>query len=197
MGEFSFLPIHAAGIYTGKSSIGLSDFFLSSYTPTLTALLCARERATPSEVKVLAATQPNPGGRWNRLPQVQDELREIVQAVPSANILLLGDNNQPDFDGRYTSVENVLKKLPEASVLHLACHGTQSTTDPLSSGFILANGERLTIEGLLKYRLSNAHVAILSACHTASNDVERPEKVVNISSALMFLGFSSILATKW
>ena len=41
-GEFSFLPIHAAGIYHGDSQVCLSDFFISSYTPTVSALLDAK-----------------------------------------------------------------------------------------------------------------------------------------------------------
>ena len=94
-------------------------------------------------------------------------------------------------------MQNVVEKLPKASVLHLACHGTQDWRDPLSSGFILANGERLSIEKLMRCRLPNAHMAILSACHTASNDVEQPDEAINMSRALIFLGFSSILATKW
>ena len=119
--------------------------------------------------------------------------------VPEHNLVPLCDTDgaNPDYEGVHTTVENVIKKLPEATVLHLACHGKQDWMDPLSSGFILANNERLSIEKLMRCRLPNAHMAILSACHTASNDVEQPEEAINISSALMFLGCSSIVATKW
>ena len=133
------------------------------------------------------------------MTQVKDELKEIIQATPPSHLVSLGDTDQaePDYEGRCTTVENVLKKLPEASVLHLACHGIQNMRDPLNSGFILANATELTIEELMKYRLPNAHTAILSACHTASNDAEQPDEAINLSSALMFLGFSNILGTKW
>lgn len=200
-GEFSFLPIHAAGIYSGSSSICLSDFFISSYTPSLTALLDARERPIPSDIKILAASQTKAGGGWSRLPQVKSELEEIVRVVPSTHLIFPGDTTEIDLEGEHTSVESVLRKLPEASVLHLACHGTQNPTDPLSSGFALDRSEEkkklLTIEELMKYRLPNAHTAILSACHTASNDSEQPNELLSLSSALMHLGFSNILATKW
>ena len=49
----------------------------------------------------------------------------------------------------------------------------------------------------MKYRLPNAHTAILSACHTASNDSQQPEEAINLSSAMMFLGFGNIVAAKW
>ena len=175
----------------------MSDFFVSSYTPSLGALLDARARPTPTEIKILAAIQPNPRSGWSYLPEVKKELEEIVQSVPPEHLLHLGDLDRPDFDGTHTTVKNVIDKLPEAGVLHLACHGTQDMADPLSSGFILANGERLTVEELIKHRFPNAHTAILSACHTASNDTEQPDESVNLASAMLFLGFQSILATKW
>ena len=91
----------------------------------------------------------------------------------------------------------MIDKLPEATVLHLACHGEQNLKDPLKSGFILANAEVLTIEEMMKHRLPNAHTAILSACYTNSNDAKQPDESINLAFALMHLGFSSILATKW
>lgn len=197
IGESSFMPVHAAGIYRGSSPICVSDFFISSYTPSLQALINARKRPISIEAKVLAAAQPSPGWPYERIPNVKIDLREIVDNVPRENLLFPGGENQPDFEGLHTSVANVISKLPEASVLHLACHGTQIPDVPLGSGFILANGEILTILDLLKCHTPNAHTAILSACHTASNDVEQPEQSINLSTALLFCGFRSILASKW
>ena len=186
---------------TGGSIISVSDFFVSSYTPSLDALLEARQRPVPPQVKVLAAIQPKPGKIWGPLPKAEEELKEITKAVPSENRIFLSDagiqTDQPDYEGQHTTVENVVKNLPDASILHLACHGTQDLTNPLDSAFILANSQKLTIDELMKHHLPNAHIAILSACHTASNDTQQPDESVNLASALLFLGFSSILATKW
>ena len=197
LGEFSFMPIHAAGIYDTEIPICLSDFFISSYTPSLGALIDAREHPIPTSVKILAVAQPMPGGGYSHIPQVKDELQVAIDAVSPEDLIYLGGSDKPDLEGIRTTVANVLEKLPEASVLHLACHGVQDVDDPLRSGFVLANGERLTIEDLMKLRLPNAHIAILNACHTSSNDPEQPNESLNLSSALMFLGFNSILATKW
>ena len=191
------MPIHAAGIYRGSSPSCVSDYYISSYTPTLGALVKARMRPYPTNLKVLAAIQPNPGKGYSQLRNVQEELREIVAVVPPENLISLGDSDQPDFEGTQTTVKNVIDKFSEATVLHLACHGTQDREDPFKSGFILANGERLTIEEMIKHRLPNAHTAILSACHTSSNDAEQTDESMNLASTLLHLGFSSILATKW
>lgn len=196
------MPIHAAGIYHtfgGPSPICVSDYFVSSYTPSLGALVDGWQRPSPNPdvLKVLTAVQPNPGQPYSFLGQVRNELEEIVKVVPKENLVHLGGSDEPDFDGVHTTVQNVLDKLPEANMLHLACHGTQDMADPLRSGFILANGERLTIEELAKHHLPNAHTAILTACHTASNDRRQPEDAINLASAMLVVGFRSVLATKW
>lgn len=128
---------------------------------------------------------------------VKKELQEIVSVVPPEDFIFLGNSDEPDFEGVHTTVGNVIVKLPEATVLHLACHGTQSEEDPFKSGFILANGDRLTIEELMKIRFPKAYTAILSACHTSSNDVQQPDESINVASTLFHLGFSSIVASKW
>jgi hypothetical protein len=45
-GPLTFLPLHAAGVYTGKEADCLSDYAVSSYVPTLSALAEARSRPT-------------------------------------------------------------------------------------------------------------------------------------------------------
>lgn len=204
MGEFSFMPIHAAGIYRRQStSICVSDFFVTSYTPTLTALIDARKRSErvdgEKEIKVLAAIQPNAGGGWFGLPSTVDELREIEQVVPRECLIRLGpqSTDELDYKGTHTTVANVLSRLSEATVLHLGCHGVQSSVDPLESAFILANGEKLTVEELMKHPLKRGQIAILSACHTASNDAAQPDEGINLAGVMLFVGFSSVLGTKW
>lgn len=64
-----------------------------------------------------------------------------MNIISSRNILHLGESDTPDFEGAHITVANVLKRLPEANVLHLACYGDQDINNPLQSGFILANGE--------------------------------------------------------
>ncbi|KAJ3476426.1 hypothetical protein NLI96_g11167 [Meripilus lineatus] len=197
VGEFSFMPIHAAGIYKGEMCTSVSDYFISSYTPTIKALLRARERSLPTGCKVLTVAQPNPGASMIKLPSVKDELQKILEIVPHNNLIPLGNSEKPDPDGKDTTVENVVSKLPDANILHIACHGVQDKKDPLKSGFILADQKRLTVEKILELDLPNAHTAILSACHTASNDPAIPDESINLASALLYAGFCSILGTKW
>lgn len=131
------------------------------------------------------------------IPSVKDELKKIVDIVPHDDLITLGNSNGPDFEGKHTTVENVVKGLQRANVLHVACHGVQDRNDPLKSGLVLAGGKMLTVEEIMKLNLPNAHTAILSACHTASNDAAVPDESINLASALLYAGFSSILGTMW
>jgi CHAT domain-containing protein len=94
------------------------------------------------------------------------------------------------------SVSHVLEQLPDATVLHLACHGHQSQEDPLTSGFSLYDN-RLKLEQLIPLRLPRAKLAYLSACETASTDMYQPDEVINLAATMLFVGFKSVIATMW
>lgn len=49
----------------------------------------------------------------------------------------------------------------------------------------------------MKHKLSNAYIAVLSSCHSVSNDFQQPDESINLASTLMSIGFSSIVGTKW
>jgi CHAT domain-containing protein len=65
--------------------------------------------------------------------------------------------------------KDLLNKLPETAILHLACHGLQDPQNPLQSGFVLSD-TILTIEKLMSVPLPHAFLAFLSACGTAKGD---------------------------
>ncbi|KZV64008.1 hypothetical protein PENSPDRAFT_757547 [Peniophora sp. CONT] len=67
-GILSFLPLHAAGIYSGDALEAVYDRVVSSYTPNLTALLHAERRRASSATsqttpKILAISQPGTPGQ--------------------------------------------------------------------------------------------------------------------------------------
>jgi CHAT domain-containing protein len=68
--------------------------------------------------------------------------------------------------------QTLLDRLPEATILHLACHGIQDAETPLNSGFVMSDGI-LTISKLIGVSSSRAFLAFLSACGTAKGDKVR------------------------
>jgi CHAT domain-containing protein len=136
---------------------------------------------------ILSVSVPEASGLVT-LPNVLVEASCIAAAVPRAHLSSLTDSD--------ASISNVLHKLPDATVLHLACHGHQSQDDPLTSGFSLHDG-RLQLEQLMQLQLPSAKLAYLSACETASTDEYQPDEAINLAATMLFVGFKSVIATMW
>jgi CHAT domain-containing protein len=189
VGAFAELPLHAAGIYHGNDQDCAANYVVSSYTPTLSALMNAQAKGNDATTRsdVLLVSVPS-AENLAQLPHATVESRTIQDSIPSQSLVVL--------DHTQATIETVLERLPSAAVLHLACHGHQSQDDPLSSGFSLNNG-RLTLAQLMKSNLPNAQLAYLSACETAGADENQPDEAINVASTMLFVGFRSVIATMW
>jgi CHAT domain-containing protein len=121
----------------------------------------------------------------------------ISNTVPTANILWpLGGGNSSRKALLNASSDKVLSALPNATILHLACHGQQNAENPLESGFVMQNG-LLTISRLISLELPNTFLAFLSACETAKGDERQPNQVIHLAAAMLFAGFRSVVGTMW
>jgi CHAT domain-containing protein len=189
VGSFAFLPIHAAGSTTKLSgAVSISDFFVSSYTPTLSALLHSRTQRVLLPLKeakalvIAAETAPN----LPALPMVRDEIKHVVETLRVHDTVKLEN----------ATVDAVMEQLPPANIVHFACHGTQHNTNPLLSSFHLRDGS-LSVTSLMRLRLPQAFLAFLSACETAKGHEEQPDQVLHLAATLLFAGFPSVVATMW
>jgi CHAT domain-containing protein len=93
------------------------------------------------------------------------------------------------------TVDLVTRHLPDAHILHLACHG-QQRADPLESCFALRDGG-LSVQTLMGLRTPHAVLAFLSACETAKGDAKQPDEAVHLAASLLSSGFRSVIATMW
>jgi CHAT domain-containing protein len=185
------LPLHAAGIYEGNHRACAADSVVSSYTPSLSALLKAREDFTPvprQELQALVFSEPSAPG-LSHIPSVDDEVQTVAGIVMSTSASVANDVYAPSL------IQSVLEQAPSAHILHLACHGHQDE-DPLKSCFALHDG-RLAISALMDLRLPNAMLAYLSACETAKGDKKQPDQAVHLAASMLFCGFRSVVATMW
>ncbi|KAJ7447309.1 CHAT domain-containing protein [Mycena galericulata] len=190
-GPSALLPIHAAGIYSQDSADFASQYVISSYAPTLTALLNIPTRTTAS-FKVSVVIQPDAPG-CSPLPGTKEELAKITQHVSSA---WLTDLSRP-------TGQQVLDQLLKSSIAHFACHGIQDASEPLNSGLELSDG-RLKVSEIMKKddrdtdsSKRGMSLAFLSACETAKGDKATPDEVMHLAASLMFAGFHSVVATMW
>jgi CHAT domain-containing protein len=192
-GDFGFLPLHAAGDYRFSGSReGASDYVVSSYTPTLTALSKARhgwQAISRAEIKSLVICEESSGP--SRLPNVPYELEVVRGALEAAQIQLL---NSPLT---HTSCAQMRSLLAESNthILHLASHGVQEP-DPLKSAFLMQDGG-FSIKDIMGLNLPHAVLAFLSACETAKGDKRVPDQAVHLAASMLFCGFRSVIGTMW
>lgn len=193
-GPLASLPIHAAGIYgkeyTGPGSV-ISDFVISSYTPTLSALLdrVNNPRNIKEEYKgILLVSQPKtPGlsplpGTTKETQLVSEQLKEDVSCVTS-------------LDGDEATLERVVSEMESHSCIHFACHAVQDG-EPLDSGFYLHDG-RLELTEIIKKKFLNADLAFLSACQTSTGEDVLSEEAVHLAAGMLAAGYRGVVATMW
>ncbi|KIJ61211.1 hypothetical protein HYDPIDRAFT_138045 [Hydnomerulius pinastri MD-312] len=197
--KLSTLPLHAAGPYR-RGEKNLSALYISSYTPSLSALIRARgkqkvvttngtvdQRHFPSLILI---GQAAPGlSQGQELQNVDKELMAIRSVLPETMPLdrLVGD---------LATDEGVVGALRAHNWVHLACHGSQDLTRPFDSSFAMKNGP-LTLLRIIQAKFDNPELAFLSACHTAVGDKSTPDEVIHLAAAMQFAGFRSVIGTMW
>jgi CHAT domain-containing protein len=185
-GPLAFLPLHAAGIYRqdGRSECAM-DVVVSSYTPTLEALLRLSKRTALSseDPKILIVSQPETPGQ-QPIPGTEKEAAVIQSIFPQSTTLLNRDKG---------TIAMVLEGIKTHSWVHLACHGIQ---DSLDSAFLLEDG-KLKLSTLMTQSLPHAEIAFLSACQTASGDEQLPEEAVHLAAGMLNVGYKSVIGTMW
>ncbi|KZP31599.1 hypothetical protein FIBSPDRAFT_925819 [Athelia psychrophila] len=194
------LPIHAAGQLPIK--------YVSSYTPTLSALISARKainkqssvlrNASAGSPSLLAVIHPGHPpkieGDLDQLRTVLNERRVIENAAKKAA-----------WPGRVCSLvkadatrEAVLSQLPNYPWVHFACHGLLNISHPFQSAFVLQD-DPLSLSDLVKARLPNADFAFLAACDsaTAGSTSVTPDEALHLAAAVQFCGVRSVVGTLW
>ncbi|KDN34203.1 hypothetical protein RSAG8_12709, partial [Rhizoctonia solani AG-8 WAC10335] len=186
-GPLSFLPLHAAGDYSQPQS-RIFDYVISSYIPTLSALLASTPSSLDRNCRVLAVGQASTPG-CNPLPGITKELAHIkAHTHNKAEYSQLIDNQAT------TSI--VLDAMEQHDWVHLACHAHQNVSDPTKSGFFLHDGT-LDLTSITRRSFKNKGLAFLSACQTATGDQELPDEAIHLASGMLMAGYPSVIATMW
>ncbi|WP_238413194.1 CHAT domain-containing protein [Saccharothrix deserti] len=190
-GTLSFLPLHMAGhhgAFAGDVPTTVPDLVVSSYTPTIRALIHARRQlaTTTRAPHVLAvATSHVPG--VPDLPHAGFEVAALRDMFP-ASVEVLAD--------AAATRDAVLAAIPRGTIAHFACHGITDPVSPSSSGLRLAD-RMLTVRDLSSLRLNDAELAYLSACDTASPNPLLADEAIHVAAAFQLTGFRHVIAALW
>ncbi|KEP45747.1 aromatic di-alanine and TPR containing protein [Rhizoctonia solani 123E] len=186
-GLLTFLPLHAAGDYSQPQS-KVFNYAISSYIPTLTALLTFTPSQFNRSCRVLAIGQATTAGQ-NPLPGTTDELAHIkARTHDKAEYSQLVDSQ--------ATTAAVLDAMEKHDWVHLACHANQDVRDPIKSGFHLHDGT-LDLSAINRRSFKNKGLAFLSACQTATGDENLPDEAIHLASGMLMAGYPSVIATMW
>ncbi|KAG1783411.1 CHAT domain-containing protein [Suillus placidus] len=188
---FNFLPLHAAGDYR-KHGQFLSQLYISSYTPSLTALIKARRSHDRSlSVSFAAIGQDRPAGASFTLDCVEPELELVQSLLPPPPTVSFTKITSVD-----ATKSRALRALQDNTWLHFSCHGTQAYKEPFKSAFLMRD-QPLSLLDITQMDLSRHQFAFLSACETAVGDFKTPDEVVHLAAGLQFAGVKSVIGTLW
>ena len=203
-GPLSLLPIHAAGHHSCPPEPGcrsVLDRVISSYTPTIGALVHARAVPAPAAPKSsLIVAMPTTPGIDGRLGSVPAEASMPQALLPRPVVLAersAADDNSAD---QLPTKATVLERLPGCSIAHFACHGQNDPADPSQSRLLLHDYRQdpLTVAALGPLALDHAQLALLSACSTARATNSRLlDEAIHLASAFQMAGFPHVIGTLW
>ncbi|KAG1858279.1 CHAT domain-containing protein [Suillus tomentosus] len=188
---FNFLLLHTAGEYR-KDGESLSWHYISSYTPSLTALIKARaSHDKPLSVPFVAIGQNLPAGALFTLDAVEPELELLWTLLPPAPTVSFSMITSID-----ATKSRALCALRDNTWLHLACHGMQRSGEPFESAFLMRDQPLLLLD-ITQMDLSRHQFVFLSACETAVGDLSTPDEVIHLAAGLQFAGVKSVVGTLW
>jgi tetratricopeptide (TPR) repeat protein len=118
-------------------------------------------------------------------PRIEPEARAIA-ALHAGSTLLLGESAR---------AEAVLGALPEAGVVHLACHAEFDAEVPMASRLRLS--DRWVTARELTGRLRPGAVVVLGGCETGRTDMGGGENSLGFVHAVLASGAGCVLAARW
>jgi CHAT domain len=119
------------------------------------------------------------------LPNAREEAKSVSTMLKAAQL-----------KGNEVTREATLAGLSEAEVLHVACHASFNSADPLDSGVFLAGKVRLTCRDLIKTN-TRGKFAFLSACESNKVAFSSGDELMGLLPSMLYSGFESVLGSLW
>ncbi|MFE1312605.1 CHAT domain-containing protein [Streptomyces sp. NPDC058755] len=190
-GILSFLPLHAAGRYTGDAPEGIADYVMSSYTTTLNALRpktaahdsSSRSRADRDPRLLVVATPEAPGAA--PLRHAAADAQALAELFPRTTVLT----------GDAATKQAVLRELTQHSWAHFACHTQADILGRTANKLVLQDGS-LSLPDITALSL-DAELVFLASCGSAAGSHHLADEAQHVASSFQLAGFTHVIATLW
>ncbi|KAF3808316.1 hypothetical protein GCG54_00006937 [Colletotrichum gloeosporioides] len=202
-GELSSLPLHAAGRHASFSTDTALDRVVSSYSPSVRALLHARRQIRTARnlmidhaLLVSMTTTPE----CSNLRFAKNEVEKLESLLPTT--MKRTRLEQP-------CSKDVLRGLEECSIFHFAGHGKSHLSNPSKSSLLTRDWQEhmLTVEDLMNLNLNKGDVPAikqyyhhhhLSACSTnKSHSADLQDEAIYLVTACQLAGFKHVIGSLW
>lgn len=120
------------------------------------------------------------------LPDAAGEAGEVSALYDSPKFL----------PGKEAVKERVLGDLNTADILHFAGHYVPNSKSPAASKFLLA-GSELSVEELMRKKLTRTRLIILSACETGVEKFYNGEGIIGAARAFLASNVPLVVASQW
>lgn len=171
-GPLTLLPIHAAG----RGETWLADLVVSSYTPTVRALVDARR----------PGRDDSRGGRFmvaSTLPDSDSSVCDPLAEIAGLDVVTGG------------TLAEVVEALPSCRFVHFDCHADQDLDDPSRGGIAFPDGI-LRVFDIAAMPLAGDFVA-LAACKTAVGGADLLDEAITLAASIHYTGFRHVVASLW
>lgn len=187
-GLLSLLPLHAAWkpLPNGKRFYAI-DKITIVYAPNARTLSLMQSiaRGTKDE-SILIVTDPKPTSQ-EPLPFANYETKAAASTFHRRKVL----------SRQAARAERAKQLIPKFRTVHLACHALVDPDNPLNSGLLLAQDERLSLHDILSLDLEGMRLVVLSACETAVPGAKLPDEVISLGVGFLQAGAEGVIASQW
>lgn len=166
-------------------------------------------RMTPS-IQVLQLTHPQQRRlAFQRTQKERTQKKALVVGNPTDDLPAAAQEaktvarrfNTRPLLGQHATKAEVIRQMPQASLIHLATHAAPNQSDETYGGVIVfadpvQGFSNLTADEILDMQLQ-AELVVLSGCSTGVSDVINSDGVVGLARSLMTAGAPSILMSLW
>ena len=155
------------------------------YGPSATVLFRSHQAGSERAAQPCLALGYN-GTAQNLLRFAEEEARGVARLA--GGHALIG----PD-----PKKEALFGSAADYRLLHLSCHGSFDSEQPLQSALQLAFGEELTAAEVIERLRLRCDLVTLSACQSGLSRVRRGDELVGLLRAFMHAGAPALIATLW
>jgi CHAT domain-containing protein len=138
----------------------------------------------------IGVTETPYAAELSKLSNVSSEIEKVCENASKHQVPVV------QIQDKDATVDKTISLLKDYNIVHFSCHGQQDQNVPMNSALYLGN-DRLSLSQIASLRLSDAQIAFLSACRTASGSELLTDEAIHIAAGMQVAGYRSVVATMW